>query len=228
MQAEPNECEGKSVGQEQKVDFGRDGHWSEYYSSGAAPAKPSPFAEFVQSSLDSPVKLLEVGCGNGRDASFFAGQGHVVSALDPSASAIDACRVADRNGEINYLQGTLPEVVNVLPNDFDVVYSRFAIHAMTLPEEERLLASLSSVLAPGARVFIECRSINDPMAAQGEVVSQTERISGHYRRFIVKDELEARLRSNGFKINAIVESSGLAVFGSEDPVVIRVEGELAT
>jgi hypothetical protein len=70
--------------------------------------------------------------------------------------------------------------------------------------------------------MIEARSINDPMALLGEVISPTERIHGHYRRFIVASELNDQLSSAGFVVEDSVESKGLAVFGDEDPVVLRV------
>jgi bifunctional enzyme CysN/CysC len=62
------------------------------------------------------------------------------------------------------------------------------------------------------------------MARLGEVISPTERIHGHYRRFIVKDDLLERLRSRGFVIESEVESNGLATHGNDDPVVIRIVG----
>lgn len=212
---------------EEGTDFGRKDHWKEFYSSGVAPSKPSPFAKAVHDAIAPKSKLLEIGCGNGRDALFFSGEGHSVSALDASASAIDSCIDGDPDGKIKFVHGMLQDVVNVLPRNFDVVYSRFVIHAMPLSEEERLLRDISTVLEPGGRVFIECRSINDQMARQGEIISPTERILGHYRRFIIKEDLETRLRSNGFMIVSSVESKGLAVFGDEDPVIIRVEAQLS-
>jgi hypothetical protein len=60
------------------------------------------------------------------------------------------------------------------------------------------------------------------MSRLGEVLSPTERIHGHYRRFIVLDEFRDRLTKRGFVIENEVESNGLAVYGEEDPVVIRV------
>ena len=53
------------------------------------------------------------------------------------------------------------------------------------------------------------------------MLSPTERIAGHYRRFIVLEDLVARLEAEEFAIEEIVESAGLAVHGTDDPVVIR-------
>ena len=207
------------------VDFGRRGHWSDYYSSGKAPSDASPFALSVNKKIPSGSKIIEIGCGNGRDASFFASEGHRMVALDPSESAIASCRAKDIRGLINYQQGTLPDIVDTLDNDFEVAYSRFVIHAMPLSEEIRTLLAAAKVIVPGGALFIECRSINDQMARQGEVISPTERIFGHYRRFIIKEELESRLLDSGFKILESVESKGLAVFGDNDPMIIRVRAE---
>lgn len=65
-------------------------------------------------------------------------------------------------------------------------------------------------------------SINDPLAREGEVISPTERIHGHYRRFIVRDDLIQSLQTIGFSIDDAVESTGLAPYKNEDPVVIRI------
>ena len=71
-------------------------------------------------------------------------------------------------------------------------------------------------------MFIECRSINDPLSSEGEILSHTERVDGHYRRFIILEELKQRLMGVGFEIAETIESKGLAKFEKEDPIVIRV------
>ncbi len=71
-------------------------------------------------------------------------------------------------------------------------------------------------------MYLECRSINDPLARLGEVISPTERIHGHYRRFIILAELRQRLEEAGFNVDQALESTGLALYHGEDPVVIRI------
>lgn len=85
-----------------------------------------------------------------------------------------------------------------------------------------MLRDAYRVLKAGGQILIECRSINDPLARQGEVISATERIAGHYRRFVIREELHAHLLDCGFQITFEVESNGLALFKAEDPVVIRL------
>lgn len=93
---------------------------------------------------------------------------------------------------------------------------------MTREEEGAALAASRDLLGDGGMICIECRSINDALAREGEVISPTERIAGHYRRFIVLQELVDQLDALGMDVVERTESQGLAVHGSEDPVVIRV------
>jgi adenylylsulfate kinase-like enzyme/SAM-dependent methyltransferase len=204
-------------------DMGRTRHWGDYYArKTSSPVTPSPFASEVAKRLGPSERLLEIGCGNGRDASFFDSEGHHVTAIDASVAAIDLCQNIHKKTDIHFLYGTLPELTPNLERPFDVAYSRFVLHAMPIREEIDTLRCAASLLKLGGSFFIECRSINDPLAREGEVISPTERICGHYRRFIVKEELMGRLTDQGFTVIEAVESNGLAKFGDEDPVVVRI------
>jgi bifunctional enzyme CysN/CysC len=203
-------------------DFGREEHWKAFYTRATVASNPSPFAESVAEGLEGGRSILEIGCGNGRDASFFSRQGHAVTALDRSAAAIEKCREDYADLAIDFLAGDMTEHADVLRDGFDLVYSRFVLHAMPLQEEIGTLQAAFSALRPGGEILIECRSINDPLARQGEVIGPTERIHGHYRRFIIMEDLQARLETAGFEVLSAIEGNGLAVFGDDDPVVIRV------
>jgi SAM-dependent methyltransferase len=210
--------------QRSHADYGRDSHWASFYRRHTAVTAPSPFAQDCLGKLKPAQRLLEIGCGNGRDAMFFAANGFEVTAIDKSQAAIDAGRERDDRG-VEYICCDVVDVADRVSGKFGVVYSRFSLHAMTRAEEERAIAAAHDLLTPGGMFCIECRSINDPLARAGDVLSPDERIAGHYRRFIVLAELLDKLRGQGFGILEQVESKGLAVFGDEDPVVIRVLAE---
>lgn len=203
------------------LDMGRTKHWKEYYSKDSVPAEHSPFAESLSTLISGPVKLLEIGCGNGRDAFYFARLGHSVVAIDLSETAIETCKRKSNGLDVSFFSGRITELS--IPDDsFDIVYMRFVLHAMPLEEEIATIKAVFRALAPGGEIHVECRSINDPMARNGEVISPTERVYGHYRRFIVLEELVDRLERMDFEIVNSVESNGCAVFRDEDPVVVRV------
>ncbi len=208
--------------EQQKLDRGRKPHWDSYYKTKAAPNSPSSYAQQVANQLESPREILEIGCGNGRDSAFFSAKGHQVTAIDRSESAIDYCKKEYKSFSGIFKVQTLSNTVTDNAENFDVIYCRFVIHAMPLNEELETLRNSFRLLKPNGLFFIECRSINDPLARQGEIISPTERIDGHYRRFIILDEFKDRLKKNGFDVIEEVESNGLSIYKDEDPVVIRV------
>lgn len=203
------------------ADKGRTLHWNEYYTNSALIYEPSDFAVHCSKKLRERLDILEIGCGNGRDSAYLSHLGHKVTALDPSAAAINLCKAKHGSRPIHFMNCKLPELGSEHEQSFNVVYSRFCFHAMTEKEEIETLSAAYKVLKPNGSIFIECRSINDPLARKGEVISPTERIFGHYRRFIILDELQKRLIGAGFMIESAQESNNLAVLGDDNPVVLR-------
>ena len=116
-------------------------------------------------------------------------------------------------------------ILYILNIVYDVVYCRFLLHAVSIEEEDEIIKYSYSLLNKDGSMFIECRSINDPMARKGEILSSSERISGHYRRFIDPDELLMKVKKIGFDVVDMTESSGLSICGDDDPVLIRIHLE---
>jgi len=205
-------------------DNGRTEYWNKYYSK-VGTSSETPFATFVHGRISSGKTILEIGCGNGRDSQFFSKNSHKVVALDRSDSAIKQCKINYSELDIQFMQGSISNIPDIDTHDIDIAYSRFVIHAMPLEEEVDLLNKVYQLLGRNGMFFIECRSINDNMFRDGEVLSPTERVSGHYRRFIILDELIERLTKVGFKVIYQIEAKGLAVHKDEDPMVIRIIAE---
>ena len=204
-------------------DKGLVGYWDEYYKKDAAPSFPSPFAEYVANKLSKKQNILEIGCGNGRDSKFFSSKGHHVTGLDRSGEAIQLCKSLYSNEPLEFFFGEVTDIVKTNNKKYDLIYSRFVIHAMSMDEELEMLKTSYQLLNENGQFFIECRSINDPLSNTGEILSHTERIEGHYRRFIILKEFIQRLVQVGFEVVEAIENIGLAKFGEEDPMVIRVK-----
>ena len=84
---------------------------------------------------DKPSTILEIGCGEGNDAIFFARNGYIVSAFDVSASAIDAAQqLAQKIGvEVNFFCADFMSYK--IESNFDIIYSCRAIEK--IPHELR-------------------------------------------------------------------------------------------
>ena len=204
-------------------DRGRTDHWNKFYSSDNIPRFESPFANWISSQLPDAARILDIGCGNGRDSFYFSALGHDVTGIDVSEAAITInTEKTDDEGpdfSCNSLMGYAQANSDL---SVDVIYSRFSIHAMTEEEETQTLQAASQLLKKGGAFHIETRSIKDSLARKGELISHAERMEGHYRRFGDAQLLCQKLMDNGFSIENLIEENGLAVFKDEDPIVIRV------
>jgi ubiquinone/menaquinone biosynthesis C-methylase UbiE len=113
-------------------------YWEAYYSRRIAEQLPSLFARHVAGLIGGTSrKIIELGCGNGRDALPFASKGHDVLAVDQCAN------------EIAFLQSWHMQLVNIrfpcadfsqLPDSadgrkYDVIYSRFTLHSISVEQE---------------------------------------------------------------------------------------------
>ena len=70
-----------------------------------------------------PLRLLDMCCGEGKDAVFFANNGYIVSAFDISETGLDkGKRLAELNGvEVSFF---LANVLDFIPdNEFDIIYT---------------------------------------------------------------------------------------------------------
>ena len=77
---------------------------------------------------DGHKKLLEIGCGEGKDALFFARNGYEVTAFDIAQSGIDKLqKMADRyNVPINAFRADMMEYR--LTESYDIIYSSRSLH----------------------------------------------------------------------------------------------------
>ena len=109
---------------------------------------PSPFARMLRSLLAPGARVLELGCGEGRDSVFFASCGCDVTAVDVSAAGLrKAERLARSVGVgVRWVHG---DAARYLPTgQFDFVYSCGAIHYLPRRLRARLLARLKAATSP--------------------------------------------------------------------------------
>lgn len=197
-------------------------YWNQYYRNDVCSRQPSPFAQYVATLVEPGRRLVELGCGNGRDAVYLAAQGLQVTALDLSSVTIEHLQAQG----IANAEFICEDFVNSdihRPGSYDYAYSRFTIHSINKNQEQLLLQRVYGGLRPGGKLFIEVRSVKDPLFGKGRQLEHNAFFyDNHYRRFIVLDELVAELESCGFLVEYAKDSTGFAPYGNEDPSVIRV------
>lgn len=94
------------------------------------------------------VKLLEIGCGEGKDALFFARNGYDVTAFDIAHSAIDKVyRLADRYRVfIKAFRADIKEYR--LEDDFDIIYSSRSLHHMRPDFRKEIITDYQAHMKP--------------------------------------------------------------------------------
>ncbi len=196
-------------------------YWEEYYRDHPAPFNPSAFALEVARSLVVPGSLIELGCGNGRDAVFLS------SCLNGQVIAIDQC--VEEMDRLNASRGT--DHLTFVGADFSTyqpairpryVYSRWTMHAIDEAAEDRTLEQVANMLEPGGLFFVEARSIRDDLYGKGEHLGGHAYFTDHYRRFMDPEVFMSKLKALGFVIERWEESRGLAVYKDDDPMIVRV------
>lgn len=212
------------MGESLSVDDAKEAYWQSYYarkSQGGVPL-PSQFCVFVAGELGEPMRVLDIGCGSGRDSMFFASHGHVVTGIDGAASAIEGCSDLAKKLNLNasFVCATVEDaaLVDNLRRAEDqpertLVYARFFLHAITMKEEERFLDLASRVTRSGDCMAVEFRTNRD--------VAQSKVTDSHYRRFIDPVQFLARVLSHGFDAEYFVDGFGFAKYKSDDAHVAR-------
>jgi SAM-dependent methyltransferase len=123
---------------------------------------PSEFARQVGALLARVCDVLELGCGAGSDAAFFARLGHRVLATDFSRAIIEAAsqRFADTKG-VTFAVQDITEPLPAPDSTFDLVYGRLSLHYFDDATTRRAFAEIARVLRPDGLVTLMCKSTAD-------------------------------------------------------------------
>ena len=104
--------------------------------------------------FNAPVRVLDLGCGQGRDALFIARLGHTVEGVDLSASGVHQL-VEDANREGLSIKGIVADVVDYEPDGiFDVVIIDRTLHMMRPSDRESVLNCIANHISSGGFVLI--------------------------------------------------------------------------
>ena len=98
-----------------------------------------------------PIRILDVGGGNGFDSVHFAKQGHSVALLDYSPQMLsEAKQTAEKEGvfeRIAFYQSDVEDVLDFFPEQqFDLIICHLMIEFVSSPE--KILKDLSTLMAP--------------------------------------------------------------------------------
>ncbi|GAB2469983.1 methyltransferase domain-containing protein [Jatrophihabitans fulvus] len=209
-------------------------HWLPFYSGrrhATVPAGPSAFARTVAAAEPGRGRLLDIGCGTGRDSVWLAAQGFDVLGLDYAPPAVTiatkaahAAGVPARFELLNLLDlrqvlalGARIAHESAEPGAAPLhLYGRFLLHALTPAGRANLWLLARTCLRRGGRLHLEFR------AAPPDVRAVRYEFGTHPRELLDPAAVVADIEASGGRVDHHEEGYGMAVHRTEDPYVCRM------
>ena len=150
-----------------------------------------PQKEFVELVRRGEItgSVLDIGCGTGEHALFFAGEGYEVWGIDSSPLAIGKAKekAAGRGLHVQFLVLNALDLSS-LTRKFDTATDSGLFHTLSDEDRPLFVDNLAAVLSPGGKYFMLCFSDLEP--------------AGYGPRRITKREIQESFR-DGWSINYI-------------------------
>jgi SAM-dependent methyltransferase len=199
-------------------------YWARFYmvSREKVPSEPSSFAHWVL-EREEPGRLLDLGCGTGRDLTRFAERGFGAVGVDavpqharPALKAHEQAKNVELHRlNLESLRDTLTLAALLAADGGSrTVYARFLMHALTDSARENAWRVISMSLGPDKRAYLEFRTDRDRKLKK--------HFGEHYRRFLVPEAMAAEAASHGLRVVHQDSRRGWSPLGDEDPHLCRM------
>lgn len=137
--------------------------WDQFYgdrNKGIPFFKDSPdenLVEYASKRHMTPGKVLELGCGGGRNAVYLAQQGYAVDAIDISQAAVDWGRERARKHqvEVNFARSNIFDL-SLEPGSYDLIYDSGCFHHIYPHRRVTFLDLVNRTLKPGGYFGLVC------------------------------------------------------------------------
>jgi SAM-dependent methyltransferase len=107
----------------------------------------------------APSRILDIGSGTGRDAAWFAAQGHRVIAVEPTDALRLRAMALHPSPRIEWLDDSLPDLARLRLRDdrFDLVMLTAVWMHLDGPQRRRAMPNLASLVRSGGAVIMKIR-----------------------------------------------------------------------
>lgn len=160
---------------------------------------PSELLEFSETTaLGEAMTVLDVGCGQGAIAGWFAEKGCTAVGVDLAESAIRTARQRHEDGKkrLRYLAVDFCHESRQLEGEFQVVVDRGCFHGIPEHDRKSYARALARVAQEGSDYFLFIRAFRDPRsqdrtAERNAKRAEIEAFFGRY--FVLQDSHDTSL-----------------------------------
>lgn len=132
------------------------------------------------------LRILEVGCGQGREAISLARRGYEVIAFDLSPTAISLAETKATEAGVT-IDFTVRNAARPFPyrsNSFEGIFAHLSLHYFDDSTTRGIFNELARVLKPGGVLYFTVRSIGDRFHGKGDRIDEhLYCYEGHVRGF---------------------------------------------
>jgi len=167
---------------------------AEKYADSAEKVAPIKFIEQFLSMLPESPKVLDAGCGSGRDSRILNEKGAKVTGLDISKGLLEEAE--KRGKDIEYIQGDITSM-KFPDSSFDGLWSHASlVHLDSIEDVEKTLGEFNRVLKSGGilHIFTKKQLGEDKTAIVSDSLSNHDR----FFRYYTKEELSNLVTKAGF------------------------------
>jgi cyclopropane fatty-acyl-phospholipid synthase-like methyltransferase len=152
-------------------------------------------------SFPPGARLLELGCGSGRDAAFMLAQGFDVVASDAVQEMIDAAAACHPALAGRLCRICLPRDLTQNLGPFDGIYAVATFMHLARPAIRYVFSGIRRILVPGGRLFFSVPLNRDDVTA--------DEFDARGRRFtaMTRDDWTGICRQTGFDFSTVTVSS---------------------
>lgn len=164
------------------------------YAKNTEQLHPKEEAQKFLNMLSRPAKIIDIGCGPGRDAKIFADHGLEVVGIDFSSKMIAAAKENAPNGSFHVMD---IESLAFPPNTFDGAWANCALLHIPKKNIPLVLSNIYAILKPNGFLYVSVKQHHvDEMLVPDSRYKGLEK----YWSFYEQDELINLLNNSGFKI----------------------------